>query len=151
MTWSYGCAAGPASTSSPTNSGTPTPPGSCAGAPAWTICPATPPSSPLWRVNGVEIELFIGQVGELLPTIRINRTYDDGRRLTRDLDLQLATELADILDTLNGRGRELAAALRTAAETLRPVSRRSGKSPTLPVPGSPRGTGPVRSFGWWTR
>ncbi|MFB4273015.1 hypothetical protein [Nonomuraea sp. GTA35] len=73
----------------------------------------------LWRVNGVEVELFIGQIADCPPIIRITRVTDGVRR-ARDLDPGTAADLADVLDALPGRRRELVAALRTAAETFGP-------------------------------
>jgi hypothetical protein len=72
----------------------------------------------LWRLGNVTVEVFAGQVDLHPPVVRIIRLYDDGRQRIRELDLELAAELADILDVLPGRTGELAAALRTAAEAL---------------------------------
>ncbi|MCF6473334.1 hypothetical protein FAF44_33865 [Nonomuraea sp. MG754425] len=72
----------------------------------------------LWRIQGIEIGLSIGQAPGCEPVVRLTRGDGDGHRWFRDVDPAAATDWADVLDTLPDRMRELVAALRTAVEAL---------------------------------
>jgi hypothetical protein len=72
----------------------------------------------LWRIRGAEVELFIGQAPGCAPVVRLARSNGSGQQRTRDLAPELAADLAEILDVLPGRQRELIAGLRAAAEAL---------------------------------
>ncbi|TYB56823.1 hypothetical protein FXF51_42720 [Nonomuraea sp. PA05] len=66
------------------------------------------------------VKVLVGQVEPYPPVVRIVRLYEDSRgQRTQDFAPELATEVADILEALPGRTRELIAALRTSAETFR--------------------------------
>ncbi|MGR6922536.1 hypothetical protein ACU635_50495 [[Actinomadura] parvosata] len=87
-----------------------------------------------WRIGGVTVELFVGQADRLPPIIRLTRRNEDGDRRSRDLEPELAADLADILEALPGRQRELVAALRTAAEALgQRAGAAAGSAPPEPV------------------
>ncbi|MCF6471629.1 hypothetical protein FAF44_25010 [Nonomuraea sp. MG754425] len=60
----------------------------------------------------------IGQAPGCEPVVRLARANGDGRQRFRDVDPAVAADLADVLEALPDRMRELVAALQTAAEAL---------------------------------
>jgi hypothetical protein len=89
----------------------------------WCRAPHLPGDKPghaaqlgLWKLGSATLEVFIGQVDPYPPVVRIARRRGAGPWQVRDLDPELAAELADVLDLLTiHMEREFSAALRQAA------------------------------------
>ncbi|MGW0807954.1 hypothetical protein [Nonomuraea sp. NPDC002799] len=73
----------------------------------------------IWRHGTIAIEVAVGQADPHPPVVRIGWLHDGATAWRqRDLQPELADDLADVLDALDGRISELVAQLRKAAGRL---------------------------------